>query len=312
MPKVLISDLLSNLAQEVFEKNNIEVDVNTELSPSELQEVIKNYDGLVVRSATKATKEIIEEGDKLKIIGRAGAGVDNIDLVAAKKKNIVVMNTPGGNTNATAEHTISLLLSLYKSITEANDSTHKGLWEKKKFKGLELKGKKIGLIGFGNVAERVAEIANGFAMEVFVFSKSFESRKNNYLDIKSLTLEEMLSICDVISFHCKTPKDGNPIINLSELKKMKKNAVLINTARGNLVNEIDLKTALNESIIKGAALDVYSEEPAKNNVLFGVKNLILTPHIAASTEEAQLVVAQQIAEQISEFFKTGKCINKVN
>ena len=169
----------------------------------------------------------------------------------------------------------------------------------------------IGLIGFGNVAERVAEIANGFAMEVFVFSKSFESRKNNFLDIKSLTLEEMLSICDVISFHCKTPKDGNPIINISELKKMKKNAVIINTARGNLVNEIDLKTALNESIIKGAALDVYSEEPAKNNVLFGVKNLILTPHIAASTEEAQLVVAQQIAEQISEFFKTGKITNSV-
>ena len=311
MPKVLISDSLSNLATKEFEKNNIDVDVNTELSPSELQEVIKNYDGLVVRSATKATKEIIEAGDKLKIIGRAGAGVDNIDLVAAKKKNIVVMNTPGGNTNATAEHTISLLLSLYKSIPKANNSTHKGLWEKKKFKGLELKGKKIGLIGFGNVAERVAEIANGFAMEVFVFSKSFESRKNNFLDIKSLTLEEMLSICDVISFHCKTPKDGNPIINISELKKMKKNAVIINTARGNLVNEIDLKTALNESIIKGAALDVYSEEPAKNNVLFGVKNLILTPHIAASTEEAQLVVAQQIAEQISEFFKTGKITNSV-
>ena len=311
MPKVLISDSLSNLAKKEFEKNNIDVDVNTELSPSELQEVIKNYDGLVVRSATKATKEIIEAGDKLKIIGRAGAGVDNIDLVAAKKKNIVVMNTPGGNTNATAEHTISLLLSLYKSIPKANNSTHKGLWEKKKFKGLELKGKKIGLIGFGNVAERVAEIANGFAMEVFVFSKSFESRKNNFLDIKSLTLEEMLSICDVISFHCKTPKDGNPIINISELKKMKKNAVIINTARGNLVNEIDLKTALNESIIKGAALDVYSEEPAKNNVLFGVKNLILTPHIAASTEEAQLVVAQQIAVQISEFFKTGKITNSV-
>ena len=312
MPKVLISDSLSDLAKEVFETNNIEVDVNTELSPSELQEVIKNYDGLVVRSATKATKEIIEEGDKLKIIGRAGAGVDNIDLVAAKKKNIVVMNTPGGNTNATAEHTISLLLSLYKSITEANDSTHKGLWEKKKFKGLELKGKKIGLIGFGSVAERVAEIANGFAMEVFVFSKSFESRKNNYLNIKFLTLEEMLSICDIISLHCNSPKDGNPIINLSELKKMKKNAVLINTARGNLVNEIDLKTALNESIIKGAALDEYSEEPAKNNVLFGVKNLILTPHIAASTEEAQIVVAKQIAEQISEYFNSGKIINSVS
>ena len=311
MPKVLISDSLSNLAKEVFEKNNIEVDVNTELSPSELQEVIKNYEGLVVRSATNVTKEIIEAGVKLKIIGRAGAGVDNINIIAAKKKNIIVMNTPGGNTNATAEHTISLLLSLYRSIPKANVSTHQGLWEKKNFKGQELKGKKIGLIGFGNVAERVAEIARGFSMEVLVFSKSFESRKENYLDIKSLTLDEMLSICDIISLHCKPPKDSNPIINLLELKKMKKNAVIINTARGNLVNEIDLKTALNESIIKGAALDVYSEEPAKNNVLFGVKNLILTPHIAASTEEAQIVVAKQIAEQISDFFKTGKIINSV-
>ena len=311
MPKVLISDSLSILAKEEFEKNNIEVDVNTELSPSELQEVIKNYEGLVVRSATNVTKEIIEAGVKLKIIGRAGAGVDNINIIAAKKKNIIVMNTPGGNTNATAEHTISLLLSLYRSIPKANVSTHQGLWEKKNFKGQELKGKKIGLIGFGNVAERVAEIARGFSMEVLVFSKSFESRKENYLDIKSLTLDEMLSICDIISLHCKPPKDSNPIINLLELKKMKKNAVIINTARGNLVNEIDLKTALNESIIKGAALDVYSEEPAKNNVLFGVKNLILTPHIAASTEEAQIVVAKKIAEQISDFFKTGKIINSV-
>ena len=311
MPKILISDSLSNIAKEVFENNNIEVDVITDLKPDNLKDIINNYDGLVVRSATKVNKEIIEATNNLKIIGRAGSGVDNIDIETAKKKNIVVMNTPGGNTNATAEHTISLLLSLYRKIPEANDSTHKSLWEKKKFKGLELKGKKIGLIGFGNVAQRVAEIAKGFDMEVFVFSKSFESRKNNYLNIKSLTLEEMLSICDIISLHCKSPKDGNPIINLSELKKMKKNAILINTARGNLVNEIDLKTALNESIIKGAALDVYSEEPAKNNVLFGVKNLILTPHIAASTEEAQLVVAQQIAEQISEFFKTGKITNSV-
>ena len=311
MPKILISDSLSNIAKEVFENNNIEVDVITDLNSDDLKDIINNYDGLVVRSATKVSKEIIEATNNLKIIGRAGAGIDNIDIETAKKKNIVVMNTPGGNTNATAEHTFSLLLSLYRKIPEANDSTHKSLWEKKKFKGLELKGKKIGLIGFGNVAQRVAEIAKGFDMEVFVFSKSFESRKDNFSNIKSLTLDEMLSFCDIISFHCKSPKDGNSIINLSELKKMKKNAVIINTARGNLVNEVDLKTALNESIIKGAALDVYSIEPAKNNVLFGVNNLILTPHIAASTEEAQLIVAKQIAEQISEFFNTGKITNSV-
>ena len=312
MHKVLISDSLSNLAKEVFEKNNIQVDINTELSPSSLKEIIKNYDGLVVRSATKVTKEIIEAGDKLKIIGRAGAGVDNIDIAVAKKKNIIVMNTPGGNTNATAEHTISLLLSLYRNISEANQSTHQGLWEKKKFKGLELKGKKIGLIGLGNVSKRVAEIAKGFNMQVSVFSKSFESRKENFSDIKFLTLDEIFSTCDIISFHCKATKDGKSIVNLPELKKMKKNVVIINTARGNLVNEEDLKKALDNSVIRGAALDVYSDEPAKANILFGTKNLILTPHIAASTEEAQIVVAKQIAEQISEYFNTGKIINSVS
>ena len=311
MPKVLISDSIDKIAVKILESNNIQVDTITDLSSDKLKEIISQYDGLIVRSATKATKDIIEAGHNIKIIGRAGAGVDNIDLETANKKNVIVMNTPGGNTNATAEHTLSLLFSLVRSIPLANSSTHKGLWEKKKFKGLELKGKKIGLIGFGNVAQRVAEIAKGLDMEVFVFSKSFESRKDSFSNIKSLTLNEILSFCDIISFHCKPPKDGNPIISLSELKKMKKNSVIINTARGNLVNEVDLKTALKESIIKGAALDVYSVEPAENNVLFGVNNLILTPHIAASTEEAQLIVAKQIAEQISEFFNTGKISNSV-
>ena len=312
MPKVLISDSLSNLAKEVFENNTIEVDVKTELSPLELQDAIKNYDGLVVRSATKVTREIIEAGDKLKIIGRAGAGVDNIDLATAKRKNIIVMNTPGGNTNATAEHTISLLLSLYRNTIEANKGTHAGLWEKKKFKGLELKGKKIGLIGFGNVAKRVAELVKGFDMEIVVYSKSFSSIKDQFPNIKSLSLEEIITSCDIISFHCKPTDNGNSLINLNELNKMKKSAVIINTARGNLVNEEDLKEALENSMIRGAALDVFSNEPAKENILFGTKNLILTPHIAASTEEAQIVVAKQIAEQISEYFNYGKTINTVS
>ena len=311
MPKILISDTLSNIAKEIFENNNIDVDVITDLNPVDLKEKIKFYDGLVVRSATKVTKEIIEVANNLKVIGRAGAGVDNIDVIEAKKRNIVVMNTPGGNTNATAEHTISLILSLYRNISEANISTHKGLWEKKKFKGLELKGKKIGLIGFGNVALRVAEISKGFGMQIFVCSKSFESRKEHFPNVKSLILDKMLSICDIISFHCKPPINGESIINLPELKKMQKHAVIINTARGNLVNEIDLKIALNESIIRGAALDVFSSEPAKNNALFGVNNVILTPHIAASTTEAQLIVAKQIAEQISDFFIHGKIINSI-
>ena len=311
MPKVLISDSLSSFAKDIFESNNIHVDIKTELSPLELKENIKHYDGLIVRSATKVTKEIIESGQNLKIIGRAGAGIDNIDLKYSQKNGIVVMNTPGGNTNATAEHTFALLFALYKNITDANISTHKGLWEKKKFKGLELEYKKIGLIGFGNVAIRVSQIAKNLDMEVVTFSKSFESRKNIYKDIKSVDLEELITSSDIVSLHCNARNDRSPIITKSELFKMKKNSVLINTARGNLINEVDLKEALENSVILGAALDVYSEEPANENILFGTKNLILTPHIAASTIEAQVNVAKQIAKQVSDFFITGKIVNAV-
>jgi len=311
MPKVLISDVLSNLANEVFKNNNIEVDTITDLKPSDLKEIIHKYDGLVVRSATKATDEIISSGSKLKIIGRAGAGVDNIDLISAKKNNVIVMNTPGGNTNATAEHTLSLLMSLYRSIPEANLGTHKGLWEKKKFKGLELRGKNLGIIGFGNVGERFSEIAIALGMNVSVYSKSFTSRKNNYPNINNLSLNDLISQSDIISFHCKPSKDGKSLISLNELKMMKSEAVIINTARGNLIEERDLKEALDKEIIKGAALDVFSEEPAKDNVLFGTKNLILTPHIAASTIEAQLVVAEQIAIQISNYFNKNEVVNSL-
>ena len=311
MPKVLISDPLSSLANKVFQSNNIEVDTITDLNPSELKDIIHKYDGLVVRSATKATDEIISAGNNLKIIGRAGAGVDNIDLISAKKNNIIVMNTPGGNTNATAEHSLSLLMSLYRNIPDANLGTHKGLWEKKKFKGMELKGKKIGIIGFGNVGKRFSEIAIALGMNVAVHSESFISRKNDYPNIESISFNDLITKSDILSFHCKPSKDGKPIISIKELRLMKKNAVIINTARGNLVEEIDLKEALDNDIIRGAALDVFSEEPAKNNILFGTKNLILTPHIAASTIEAQLVVAEQIALQISNYFNKNEIINSL-
>jgi len=311
MPKILISDNLSNLANEVFFENNIEVDTITNLNPEELKKIIKNYDGLVVRSATKATDEIITAGINLKIIGRAGAGVDNIDLVSAKKNDVIVMNTPGGNTNATAEHSLSLLMSLYRSIPEANFGTHKGLWEKKKFIGLELKGKKLGIIGFGNVGARFSELAIALDMSVSVFSKSLSSRNINYPNINSVSLEKLISESDIISFHCKPPADGKPIITLKEIKLMNKNCVLINTARGGLIDENDLKIALDNNMIRGAALDVFITEPAKESILFGVDNLILTPHIAASTNEAQLVVAEQIAIQVSNYLNIGEIINSV-
>ena len=289
----------------------MEVDTITNLNPEELKKIIKNYDGLVVRSATKATDEIITAGINLKIIGRAGAGVDNIDLVSAKKNDVIVMNTPGGNTNATAEHSLSLLMSLYRSIPEANFGTHKGLWEKKKFIGLELKGKKLGIIGFGNVGARFSELAIALGMSVSVFSKSFFSRNIDYPNINSVSLNSLISESDIISLHCKPSSDGIPIISLKEFKLMKKNCVLLNTARGGLIDENDLKVALDSNMIRGAALDVFSNEPAIENALFGTANLILTPHIAASTEEAQLVVAEQIAVQISNYFSNGEIVNSV-
>ena len=303
MPKVLISDSLSNLANKVFKKNNIEVDTIVDLNPAELKKIIYKYDGLVVRSATKATDDIISSGTNLKIIGRAGAGVDNIDLISAKKNNVVVMNTPGGNTNATAEHTLSLLMSLYRNIPEANFGTHKGLWEKKKFKGLELKGKKLGIIGFGNVGKRFSEIAIALGMSVSVYSESFKSRKNDFPEINEITMNDLILNSDIISFHCKPPKDGKAIITQNELQMMKKNTVIINTARGNLIIEKDLKEALENDVIRGAALDVYSEEPAKDNILFGTKNLILTPHIAGVTEESNSRVSEYIANAVLKFFK---------
>jgi len=311
MPKILISDILSTVANDVFKKNNIEVDTIINLKPEEIKKIIYKYDGLVVRSATKVTEDIISSGTSLKIIGRAGAGVDNIDLSSAKKNNIIVMNTPGANTNATAEHTLSLLLSLYRNIPDANLSTHKGLWEKNSFKGLELKGKNIGIIGFGNVGIRFSEIAISLGMNVFVFSKYFSKCKNIYPNIKSIDFKNLIINSDIISFHCKPLPDEKPMISLEELKLMKNNSVIINTSRGGLIDENDLKFALDKGFIRGADFDVFKVEPLKSHILFGTKNLILTPHIAASTIESQINVSEQIAFQISNYLNKGIIKNSV-
>ena len=311
MPKILISDAMDDIASEILKKNQFEVDTITSLEPDELKKIILNYDGLIVRSATKVKNDIIESAKNLKIIGRAGAGVDNIDIESAKKNNIIVMNTPGGNANATAEHTIALIFSLLRKIPFANDSTHKGLWEKKKFKGNELRGKNIGIVGFGNVGKKVAEISNALGMNVHIFSSYFDKVKQDYISFNSSSLNKILSNSDIISFHCRPNKDGSSIITKKEINLMKKNCILINTARGNLINESDLVHALKNDLVKGAALDVYQNEPAKDNELFGLNNIILTPHIAASTDEAQIIVAEMIANQFCEFFNNKKITNSV-
>ena len=311
MPKVLISDAMDDIAEKILLSNNIEVDVITNFTPDELNQNINSYDGLIVRSATKVNKEVIENAKNLKVVGRAGAGVDNIDINAAKQKNIIVMNTPGGNTNATAEHTLALLLSLSRKISKADITTHKGEWAKKSLKGNEIKGKTIGIIGFGNVGKRFAQMCNALGLKVLIYSKTFDTIRNEFPDYVSCDLSKILKEADIISFHCKPDPDGSSIISAKEINIMKKNVLIINTARGNLVSEIDLKDAIKNNTIGGVALDVFEEEPAKNNILFGLDNVLLTPHIAASTAEAQIIVAEMIANQFVDFFLKNKVSNSV-
>ena len=311
MPKVLISDSMSNIAQKIFEKNNIQFDVKTGLSEEEIIKIIPEYDGMVVRSATKVTKNIISAAKKLKVIARAGAGVDNIDVPTAKKNNMIVMNTPGGNSNATAEHAFALIMSVLRKIPFANQTTHKAQWEKKNIKGTELSKKTLGIVGFGNVGVRLSYLVKGFNMEILVSSKSLESRKKDYPHVKNVSFDELIRKSDIISFHCKTPADGKPMITKEHYKKIKPTAYIINAARGNIVDEKDLNEALNENLIAGAAVDVFSKEPAKENILFNNPKVILTPHIAASTTEASIVVAEMAANQISNFLLKGTKINTV-
>ena len=302
---------MSSVAQKIFEKKKISVDVKTGLSEEEIIKIIPEYDGMVVRSATKVTKNIILAAKKLKVIGRAGAGVDNIDIVTAKENNMIVMNTPGGNANATAEHTFALIMSALRKIAYANETTQKGKWEKKNIKGVELSKKTLGIIGFGNVGERLSNLVKGFDMQILVSSKSLESRKKNYPHVKNVSFEELISKSDIISFHCKADKDNKPLITKEHYKKIKPTAYIINAARGNIIDEKDLNEALNENLIAGAALDVFSKEPAKENILFNNPKVTLTPHIAASTAEASIVVAEMVANQISNYLLNNIKTNTV-
>ena len=311
MFKVLISDSMSNVAQEIFKKNEISFDVKTGLSEEEIIKIIPDYDAMLVRSATKVTKNIILASKKLKVIGRAGAGVDNIDIPVAKEKKILVMNTPGGNANATAELAFTLIMSLLRKIPFANESTHKGQWGKKNIKGNELSKKTLGIVGFGNVGARLSNLVKGFNMNILVNSKSLESRKKDFPNIKNVSFDELIALSDIISFHCKSAKDEKPLITKNHFKKMKPSAYVINTARGNIIDEKDLNDALNENLIAGAGLDVFSKEPAKENILFNNQKVILTPHIAASTSEASIIVAEMIANQISNFLINEIKLNTV-
>jgi len=312
MPKVLIADKLSPQAIDVFKQRGVEADVKTGLSPEEILKIIGEYDGLAVRSATKATAALIKAGTKLKVIGRAGIGVDNVDIPAATASGVVVMNTPFGNSVTTAEHTISLMMSLARQIPQANASTHAGKWEKSGFMGVELAGKTLGLIGAGNIGSIVADRAQGLKMKVIASDPFLSKEKATELNIEKVELDELLKRADFITLHTPLTESTRNILNKNAFAKCKKGVRIINCARGGLVNEADIKAAIESGQVAGAAFDVFEEEPAKTNILFGMEQVICTPHLGASTTEAQENVAVQVAEQMADYLTTGAVTNALN
>ena len=310
--KILISDKMSDKVEDVLKSKSIDYDIKTGMEPEELKSVIDQYDGILIRSATKLTSDILADCKNLKVVGRAGVGVDNVDLDTATKNKILVMNTPLGNLEATAELTIGLMFSLYRHIHLANQSTHDGKWEKAKFMGTELKGKKLGVVGFGNIGQRVAEMASVIGMKIITNSNSASDEDLSKLGASKVSTEQLLIDSDIVSLHTKLNENTKNMLNKSSIATMKSTAVIINCARGGLINEADLKDSLNNDVIAGAAIDVYEKEPATENVMFGAKNLLLTPHLGASSKEAQSNVAIDVANQVADFLKDNKIINNVN
>ena len=312
MPKVLICDKMSPLAEQILVERGLEVEVATGMAPDALIEKLAGVDGLVIRSATKVTAEIMAAAGQLKVVGRAGIGVDNVDVPAATQRGIVVMNTPGGNAITTAEHALALLLALARRIPAADRSTQDGKWEKSSFMGVELTGKTLGVIGCGNVGAVVADRAIGLKMRVVAYDPFLSSDRARDLGVEKVDLEALLARADFITLHVPLTDQTRDILDAEALAKTKPGVRIINCARGGLVNETDLKAALDSGHVAGAALDVYLEEPARENPLFGVENVIATPHLGASTNEAQEKVAVQVAEQIADYLLTGAITNALN
>ncbi|MCC6598329.1 MAG: phosphoglycerate dehydrogenase [Alphaproteobacteria bacterium] len=312
MAKVLISDKLDPLAVEIFKKNGIEVDFKAGISAAELLEIIPQYDGLAVRSETKVTAEILAAGKNLKVVGRAGIGVDNIDVPKATEAGVVVMNTPFGNSITTAEHAIAMMFALAREIPEANTSTHAGKWEKKRFMGVELYNKTLGVVGCGNIGGIVAARGVGLKMNVIAYDPFLSEERAVSLGVEKVELDDLLARADFITLH--VPKNAHTanIIRAETIAKMKDGVRIINCARGGIINEADLKVALDSGKVAGAALDVFEVEPAKESIFFGMPNVVCTPHLGAATTEAQVNVALQVAEQMSDYLNTGAVSNAIN
>lgn len=310
--RVLISDNISPKGIKILKDAGLEVDVKTGMKPEELKACIGEYNALVIRSATKVTSEIIDAATNLKVIGRAGSGLDNVDKVAATKKGIVVMNTPGGNTITTAEHTIALLFALARKIPQATASMKSGKWEKKKFMGVELFGKTLGVIGIGNIGSQVAKRAQGLQMNVIAYDPFLSEDKAKTMGVEKVSLEELFRRSDFITIHTPITQETKNMINKETIKIMKEGVRIINCARGGIINEKDLYNALIEGKIGGAALDVFEKEPPENNPLLKLDNVVSTPHLGASTEEAQENVAIAVAEQVVDYLIHGTIRNAVN
>jgi D-3-phosphoglycerate dehydrogenase / 2-oxoglutarate reductase len=312
--KVLISDALSPAAVAIFKERGLEVEFQPNLGKDKdkLAETINGFDGLAIRSATKVTAKMLERAQKLKVIGRAGIGVDNVDIPAATARGVIVMNTPFGNSITTAEHAITLMLSLARQIPEADASTRAGKWEKNKFLGVEISGKTLGVIGCGNIGSIVADRALGMKMKVVAYDPFLSAERALDLGVEKVELDELLRRADFITLHTPLTDKTRNIINADSLKLTKKGLRLINCARGGLVDETALYDALSSGRIAGAALDVFVTEPATESPLFALPNVVCTPHLGASTSEAQENVALQIAEQMSDYLTRGAITNAVN
>jgi D-3-phosphoglycerate dehydrogenase len=312
MPKVLIADELSPRAVAVFAERGIDADVATGLKPEALVARIGVYDGLAVRSATKVTAALIAEAPRLRIVGRAGIGVDNIDVPAATQRGIVVMNTPYGNAITAAEHAIAMMFALARQIPAADRSTQAGKWEKSRFLGVELSGKTLGVVGCGNIGAIVADRAHGLKMRVIGYDPFLSKERAIDLGIERVSLDELLARADFVTLHTPMTEGTRGMLDAKALKKLKPGARLINCARGGLIVEADLAAALDTGHVAGAAIDVFVDEPAIQNPLFGRDNVVATPHLGAATAEAQENVAVQIAEQMADFLLTGAVSNAVN
>lgn len=312
MKKVLIADKADSICERVLKERGLEPIVKPGMKPEELKACIGEYDAIIVRSATTLTCDLINAATNLKAVARAGSGVDNIDVPACITKKVLVMNTPFGNTVSTAEHAVAMMMALARHIPQASASTHAGKWEKKKFEGVELTGKTLGIIGCGNIGAVVADRAMGLKMKVLVYDPVMTAERARELGVHMASLDEIYQKADFITYHVVINPATKGMINKETIAKMKKGVRLINCARGGIMVEADIKAAIESGHIAGFAVDVYATEPATQHIFFGMEKVICTPHIAASTKDAQVTVARQAAEQIADYLLNGTKTHAIN